>query len=85
MNMRIAKIGNVVWGMMLYLSVKFEPDLTSHSEVMYTNMSKFGEFSQIFRKNRPIFLLKIVILKIPKHGQVAVDVCFYEKNTIPVI
>ena len=77
--MRIAKIGSIVWGVMFYLSAKFETDLSSHSEVMNTNMSKFGEFSQNFGKNRPIFLLKIMILKIQKHGQVAVNVCFYEK------
>ena len=64
---------------MFYLSAKFETDLSSHSKVKNTNMSKLGDFSQIFGKNRPIFLLKIMILKILKHGQVAVDVCFYEK------
>ena len=64
---------------MFYLSAKFETDLSSHSEVMNTNMSEFWEFFQIFGKNRPIFLLKIMVLKIWKHGPVAVDVCFYEK------
>ena len=73
--MKIAKIGSIIWGMMFYLSAKFETDLTSQSEVMNTNMSKFGVISQIFGRKSQIFSLKIKILKIRKHGQVAVDRC----------
>ena len=68
LNMRIAKIGSIVWGMMFYLSAKFDTGLTRYSKVVNTNVSKFGVFSQIFGRKSQIFSLKIKILKIRRHG-----------------